>query len=174
MMENWAREPAVIKTFAKHYKTGEIIPDDLLEKFSAAGKFNEGFATTEYIAAAHLDMAYHTNKQEIKDIDKFEDDTLHELGLIPEIEARYRSTYFGHIFAGGYSSGYYSYMWTEVLEADAFEAFKEKGLFHKETANKLKKYVYSSGNTDDLMTQYVRFRGKEPEIEPLLKKRGLN
>ena len=174
MMENWAREPAVIKTFAKHYKTGEIIPDDLLEKFSAAGKFNEGFATTEYIAAAHLDMAYHTNKQEIKDIDKFEDNTLHELGLIPEIEARYRSTYFGHIFAGGYSSGYYSYMWTEVLEADAFEAFKEKGLFHKETANKLKKYVYSSGNTDDLMTQYVRFRGKEPEIEPLLKKRGLN
>ena len=119
-------------------------------------------------------MAYHTNKKEIKDIDKFEDDTLHELGLIPEIEARYRSTYFGHIFAGGYSSGYYSYMWTEVLEADAFEAFKEKGLFHKETANKLKKYVYSSGNTDDLMTQYVRFRGKEPEIEPLLKKRGLN
>ena len=174
IMENWAREPAVIKTFAKHYETGETIPDDLLNKISAAGTFNEGFATTEYVAAAHLDMAYHTNKNAIQDIDKFEDDTLEELGLIPEIESRYRSTYFGHIFAGGYSSGYYSYLWTEVLEADAFEAFKEKGLFDKETADKLKKYVFSAGNTDDLMTQYIRFRGKEPEIEPLLKKRGLN
>ncbi|MFL2683934.1 MAG: M3 family metallopeptidase [Amylibacter sp.] len=174
IMENWAREPEVIKTFARHYETGETIPDDLLNKISAAGTFNEGFATTEYVAAAHLDMAYHTNKNAIQDIDKFEDDTLEELGLIPEIESRYRSTYFGHIFAGGYSSGYYSYLWTEVLEADAFEAFKENGLFDKETADKLKKYVFSAGNTDDLMTQYIRFRGKEPEIEPLLKKRGLN
>ena len=174
MMENWAREPEVIKTFAKHYQTGEIISDELLDKISDAGTFNEGFATTEYVAAAHLDMAYHTDKNTITDIDKFEDQALENLGLIDEIEARYRSTYFGHIFAGGYSSGYYSYLWTEVLEADAFEAFKDKGLFDKETADKLKKYVYSAGNTDDLMTQYVRFRGKEPEIEPLLKKRGLN
>ena len=174
MMENWAREPSVIKTFAKHYETGETIPEDLLNKISAAGTFNEGFATTEYVAAAHLDMAYHTDQDLIEDIDKFEDETLNDLGLIPEIESRYRSTYFGHIFAGGYSSGYYSYLWTEVLEADAFEAFKDKGLFDKETADKLKKYVYAAGNTDDLMTQYVRFRGKEPEIEPLLKKRGLN
>ena len=174
MMENWAREPEVIKTFAKHYQTGEVISDELLDKISDAGTFNEGFATTEYVAAAHLDMAYHTDKNTITDIDKFEDQTLEDLGLITEIEARYRSTYFGHIFAGGYSSGYYSYLWTEVLEADAFEAFKDKGLFDKETADKLKKYVYSAGNTDDLMTQYVRFRGKEPEIEPLLKKRGLN
>ena len=174
MMENWAREPEVIKTFAKHYQTGEVISDELLDKISDAGTFNEGFATTEYVAAAHLDMAYHTDKNTITDIDKFEDQALEDLGLIDEIEARYRSTYFGHIFAGGYSSGYYSYLWTEVLEADAFEAFKDKGLFDKETADKLKKYVYSAGNTDDLMTQYVRFRGKEPEIEPLLKKRGLN
>ena len=174
MMENWAREPEVIKTFAKHYQTGEVISDELLDKISDAGTFNEGFATTEYVAAAHLDMAYHTDKNKITDIDKFEDQVLEDLGLIDEIEARYRSTYFGHIFAGGYSSGYYSYLWTEVLEADAFEAFKDKGLFDKETADKLKKYVYSAGNTDDLMTQYVRFRGKEPEIEPLLKKRGLN
>ena len=174
MMENWAREPEVIKTFAKHYQTGEVISDELLDKISDAGTFNEGFATTEYVAAAHLDMAYHTDKNIITDIDKFEDQALEDLGLIDEIEARYRSTYFGHIFAGGYSSGYYSYLWTEVLEADAFEAFKDKGLFDKETADKLKKYVYSAGNTDDLMTQYVRFRGKEPEIEPLLKKRGLN
>ena len=174
MMENWAREPEVMRTFAKHYKTGETIPDDLLKKISAAGTFNEGFATTEYVAAAHLDMAFHTSKETIKDVDLFEDSALEELGLIPEIESRYRSTYFGHIFAGGYSSGYYSYLWTEVLEADAFDAFKENGLFHKETAEKLKKYVYSAGNTDDLMTQYVRFRGKEPEMDALLKKRGLN
>ena len=99
---------------------------------------------------------------------------LNDLGLIPEIATRYRSTYFGHIFAGGYSSGYYSYLWTEVLEADAFEPFREKGLFDKETADKLKKYVYSAGNTDDLMTQYIRYRGSEPEIEPLLRKRGFD
>ena len=174
MMENWAREPEVIKTFAKHYITGETIPDELLEKISEAGTFNEGFETSEYVAAAHLDMAFHMEKDSIEDIDAFEDETLKNLGLIPEIESRYRSTYFGHIFAGGYSSGYYSYLWTEVLEADAFEAFKQNGLYHKETADKLKKYVYSSGNTKDLMEQYVKFRGKEPDIQPLLEKRGLN
>ena len=174
MMENWAREPEVIKTFALHYKTGEPIPDSLLNKISEAGTFNEGFETSEYVAAAHLDMAYHTSVEDIKDIDKFEDDTLGELGLIPQIESRYRSTYFGHIFAGGYSSGYYSYLWTEVLEADAFEPFREKGLFDKETATKLKEYVYASGNTEDLMTQYINYRGSEPRIEPLLKKRGLD
>ena len=119
-------------------------------------------------------MAYHNSEEDIKDIDKFEDETLAELGLIPQIESRYRSTYFGHIFAGGYSSGYYSYLWTEVLEADAFEPFREKGLFDKETASKLKEYVYASGNTEDLMTQYINYRGSEPTIEPLLKKRGLD
>ena len=174
MMENWAREPEVIKTFALHYQTDEPIPDSLLNKISEAGTFNEGFETSEYVAAAHLDMAYHTSTEDIKDIDKFEDETLGKLGLIPQIESRYRSTYFGHIFAGGYSSGYYSYLWTEVLEADAFEPFREKGLFDKETASKLKEYVYASGNTEDLMTQYVKYRGSEPEIEPLLRKRGLD
>jgi len=174
MMENWAREPEVIKTFALHYQTDEPIPDSLLNKISEAGTFNEGFETSEYVAAAHLDMAYHTSTEDIKDIDKFEDDTLGKLGLIPQIESRYRSTYFGHIFAGGYSSGYYSYLWTEVLEADAFEPFREKGLFDKETASKLKEYVYASGNTEDLMTQYVNYRGSEAEIEPLLRKRGLD
>jgi peptidyl-dipeptidase Dcp len=174
MMENWAREPEVIKSFARHYKTGESIPDDLLGKISEAGTFNEGFGTTEYVAAAHLDMAWHTNEEEISDVNAFEQKALNDLGLIPEIATRYRSTYFGHIFAGGYSSGYYSYLWTEVLEADAFEPFREKGLFDKETADKLKKYVYSAGNTDDLMTQYIRYRGSEPEIEPLLRKRGFD
>ena len=171
MMENWAREPEVIADYAKHYQTDKPMP---LDKVSKASKFNQGFATTEYVAASYLDMAWHTLEGKVENANAFEKQTLDDIGLIPEIASRYRSTYFAHIFAGGYSMGYYSYLWTEVLEADAFEPFKEKGIFDKETANKLKKYVYSAGNTDDLMTQYVRYRGTEPEIEPLLKKRGLD
>ena len=173
-MENWAREPEVIADYAKHYQTDQPMPLELLDKISKASKFNQGFATTEYVAASYLDMAWHTKKEKVEDANQFENKTLSDLGLIEEITSRYRSTYFAHIFAGGYSMGYYSYLWTEVLEADAFQPFKEKGIFDKETANKLKKYVYSAGNTDDLMTQYVRYRGSEPEIEPLLEKRGLN
>ena len=174
MMENWAREPEVIADYAKHYQTDKPMPLELLDKVSKASKFNQGFATTEYVAASYLDMAWHTLEGKVENANAFEKQTLDDIGLIPEIASRYRSTYFAHIFAGGYSMGYYSYLWTEVLEADAFEPFKEKGIFDKETANKLKKYVYSAGNTDDLMTQYVRYRGTEPEIEPLLKKRGLD
>ena len=174
MMENWAREPEVIAEYAKHYKTNEPIPLELLNKISKASKFNQGFATTEYVAASYLDMAWHTQDEQVDDANDFEKKTLDGIGLIPEITSRYRSTYFAHIFAGGYSMGYYSYLWTEVLEADAFEPFKEKGIFDKETADKLKKYVYSAGNTDDLMTQYVRYRGSEPKIESLLEKRGLD
>ena len=174
MMENWAREPEVIADYAKHYQTDKPMPLELLDKVSKASKFNQGFATTEYVAASYLDMAWHTLEGKVENANAFEKQTLDDIGLIPEIASRYRSTYFAHIFAGGYSMGYYSYLWTEVLEADAFELFKEKGIFDKETANKLKKYVYSAGNTDDLMTQYVRYRGAEPEIEPLLKKRGLD
>ncbi len=174
MMENWAREPEVIAEYAKHYKTNEPIPVELLDKISKASKFNQGFATTEYVAASYLDMAWHTQEEQVADANVFEKQTLDALGLIPEITSRYRSTYFAHIFAGGYSMGYYSYLWTEVLEADAFEPFKQKGIFDKETADKLKKYVYSAGNTDDLMTQYVRYRGSEPKIESLLEKRGLD
>ena len=174
MMENWAREPEVIAEYAKHYKTNEPIPTELLDKISKASKFNQGFATTEYVAASYLDMAWHTQEEQIVDANAFEKKTLDGIGLIPEITSRYRSTYFAHIFAGGYSMGYYSYLWTEVLEADAFEPFKEKGIFDKETADKLKKYVYSAGNTDDLMTQYIRYRGSEPKIESLLEKRGLD
>ena len=174
MMENWAREPEVIAEYAKHHETNEPIPLELLDKISKASKFNQGFATTEYVAASYLDMAWHTLDDQVEDANIFEKKTLDEIGLIPEIASRYRSTYFAHIFAGGYSMGYYSYLWTEVLEADAFEPFKQKGIFDKETADKLKKYVYSAGNTDDLMTQYVRYRGSEPKIEPLLEKRGLD
>ena len=174
MMENWAREPAVIAEYAKHYETGKSMPLDLLDKISRAGQFNQGFATTEYVAASYLDMAWHNQEEKVSDANQFEKETLNEIGLIEQIASRYRSTYFAHIFAGGYSMGYYSYLWTEVLEADAFQPFKEKGIFDKETANKLKKYVYSAGNTDDLMSQYVRYRGSEPDIKPLLEKRGLD
>jgi peptidyl-dipeptidase Dcp len=172
-MENWAIEPSVIKSYARHYQTNEPIPLELLDKISKASLFNQGFATTEYLAASYLDMAWHTLEEPIEDANLFEAEILQDLGLIPEITSRYRSTYFAHIFAGGYSSGYYSYLWTEVLDADAFELFKEKGLFDPETANKLKTLIYSSGNTKDLMDQYRAFRGSDPEIEPLLKRRGL-
>ena len=174
MMENWAIQPEVLASYAKHYQTNEIIPQELITKITNAAKFNQGFATTEYVAASYLDMAWHMEEQQIEDANRFEQETLNELGLISQIATRYRSTYFSHIFAGGYSMGYYSYLWTEVLEADAFVPFSEKGIFHKETADKLKKYVYSSGNSDDLMTQYIRYRGSEPNIEALLKKRGFD
>jgi len=173
LMENWANEPSVVQSYAQHYQTNESIPAELLKKISRASKFNQGFATTEYLAASYLDLAWHTREEKVEDANVFEKEILQNLGLIPEIASRYRSTYFAHIFAGGYSSGYYSYLWTEVLDADAFELFKEKGLFDAETANNLKTLIYSSGNTRDLMDQYRKFRGSDPEIEPLLERRGL-
>ena len=173
LMENWANEPSVVQSYAQHYQTNESIPAELLKKISRASKFNQGFATTEYLAASYLDLAWHTLEEKVEDANAFEKEILQNLGLIPEIASRYRSTYFAHIFAGGYSSGYYSYLWTEVLDADAFELFKEKGLFDAETANNLKTLIYSSGNTRDLMDQYRKFRGSDPKIEPLLERRGL-
>jgi len=173
LMENWANEPSVVQSYAQHYQTNESIPVELLQKISKASKFNQGFATTEYLAASYLDLAWHTREERVEDANVFEQEILQNLGLIPEIASRYRSTYFAHIFAGGYSSGYYSYLWTEVLDADAFELFKEKGLFDTETANNLKTLIYSSGNTRDLMDQYRQFRGSDPQIEPLLERRGL-
>ncbi len=173
LMENWANEPSVVQSYAQHYQTNESIPVELLQKISKASKFNQGFATTEYLAASYLDLAWHTREEKVEDANVFEQEILQNLGLIPEIASRYRSTYFAHIFAGGYSSGYYSYLWTEVLDADAFEVFKEKGLFDAETASNLKTLIYSSGNTRDLMDQYRKFRGSDPQIEPLLERRGL-
>ena len=172
--ENWAVEPEVLKLYARHYKTGEVIPQELVDKILQANTFNTGFGTTEYLAAAYLDMAWHTYDGTIEDVNAFEDKVLTELGLIPEIATRYRSTYFSHIFAGGYSMGYYSYMWTQVLDADAYVPFKENGIFDQATAQRLKKYVFSSGNSDDLLKQYIRYRGQEPAIEPLLQKLGFS
>jgi peptidyl-dipeptidase Dcp len=174
IMENWAAEPAVLKMFAKHYKTGEVIPDALIEKMQNSAKYGQGFATTEYLAASLLDMEYHTLKEELSaDVNEFEKSTMEKYGLINEIIPRYRSTYFNHIFAGGYSAGYYSYIWSGVLDTDAFEAFKETSLFDPKTAESFRKNILEKGGSADPMELYKRFRGKEPSIEPLLRKRGL-
>lgn len=177
VLENWMLEPEVLAQFAKHYKTGEVIPQELIDKIQAASKFNQGFATTEYMAAALLDMAWHTlDGKELKDANAFEKATLDELGLIPEIAPRYRTTYFNHIFSsasGGYSAGYYSYIWSEIFAADAYQAFRENGIFDKETADKYKKYILSSGGTQDPIELYKKFRGKEADPKYLMISRGL-
>ncbi len=175
VMENWAMYPTVLNKYAKHYKTGKVIPKNLIEKIKNSSKFNQGFKTVEYLAASYLDMAWHTiTDTTLLDANKFEEKTMNDIGLIPEIIPRYRSTYFNHIFSGGYSAGYYGYIWSEVLDADAFAAFVESGsVYNKELAGRYKKYILSSGGSDDAMTLYKKFRGKEPSIEPLLERRGL-
>lgn len=175
VMENWAAEPEVLKMFARHYETGDVIPDDLIDRIRRSAHFNQGFATTEYLAASFLDMDYHTlTESTIGDVNEFERQSLDAINLIPEIESRYRSTYFNHIFSGGYSAGYYSYIWAEVLDADAFQAFKETSLFDQETATGFRTHILERGGADDAMTLYKNFRGREPEIQPLLDRRGLN
>jgi len=174
IMENWAAEPEVLKMYAKHYQTGEPIPDELIEKIKNSSKFNQGFATVEYLAAAFLDMDWHT-LTEPKEVDPiaFENQSMKKIGLIPEIVVRYRSPYFRHIFSGGYSAGYYSYIWAEVLDADAFQAFKETSLFDQKTATAFRKNILEKGGTEDPMVLYKRFRGAEPKIDALLERKGL-
>jgi peptidyl-dipeptidase Dcp len=175
IMENWGGHPEVLKTYAKHYATGEPIPDDLIEKLDASSKFNMGFVTTEYLAAALLDMDYHTIT-EVKDLDvnAFEEQSMERVGLISEIIPRYKSTYFSHIFSGGYSAGYYSYIWSEVLDKDAFNAFVESGdLFNQELAASFRSDILSRGGSKEAMEMYLDFRGKEPDETALLKARGL-
>ncbi len=174
IMENWAAEPEVMKVYAKHYQTGEPIPDALIEKLEKSGTFNQGFITGEYVAASLLDMDFHApSNPEIADVRAFEKTSMDKIGLIPEFIPRYRSTYFSHIFAGGYSAGYYVYLWAAVLDTDAFNAFKESGdLFNPELAAKFRELLAKSG-ADEGMEVYRKFRGKDPSIEPLLEKRGL-
>lgn len=176
LMENWAMDAEVIKTYAKHYKTGEVIPDELLEKIKNSAKFNQGFASVEYLAASLLDMNYHAigENQDNFDVTAFENDAMAKINMPDEIVVRYRSTYFGHIFAGGYSAGYYGYIWAAVLDADAYAAFKETGdVFNQEKAVAFKENVLEKGGTVEPMKLYVQFRGEEPKIEPLLERRGL-
>ena len=174
ILENWAAEPEVLKIYAKHYKTGEIIPDDLVEKIINSGHFNQGFAMVEYLSASYLDMDWH-NISEAKDFDvnAFEKASMDKAGLIPEIVVRYRSPYFAHVFKGGYSAGYYSYMWAEQLDADAFEAFKETSLFNQEFAQAFRTNILEKGGTGDAMENYIAFRGKKPGIDALLKRKGI-
>lgn len=175
IMENWAVEPAVLKTYALHYETGEPIPKQLIDKIKRARHFNQGFMTVEYLAASYLDMDWHmlTDTSE-KNVAQFEQESMDKIGLIPQIESRYQSTNFGHIFSGGgYSAGYYSYIWAAVLDADAFRAFTETHLFNRDLAASFRKHVLSMGS-NDTMAQYVRFRGAEPKIDALLERRGLD
>jgi len=175
IMEHWVLEPEVLKVYAKHYQTGEIIPLEIVEKLEKSGKFNTGFQTVEYLAASLLDMEYHSLKEPVDlDIRDFENKAMAKYGLIPEIKPRYRSTYFNHIWAGGYSAGYYGYIWCEILDADAFQAFKETGdIFNKEVAAKFEKEILARGSTRDPLDMYIAFRGKEPGIDALLINRGL-
>jgi peptidyl-dipeptidase Dcp len=173
--ENWAGEPEVLKAYAKHYKTGQAIPDKLIQKIQNSSLFNQGFETVEYLAASVLDMDYHgvTAARDI-DVLKFESDAMNKIGLISEIIPRYRTTYFAHIFGGGYAAGYYVYIWAAVLDADAFNAFKSSGdIYNKALAEKFRKYCLAESGDDEGMTQYRKFRGQEPSIDALLKRRGL-
>ena len=171
--EHWATEPEVLKMYAKHYQTGETIPDSLIEKILNQKTFNQGFMTTELLAAAILDMNLH-NLTDTKNLDvlAYEKEAMDQLNLIPEIAPRYRTTYFNHII-GGYAAGYYSYLWANVLDNDAFEAFKEHGIFDKKTADLFRYNVLEKGNSEDPMTLYKNFRGAEPQLEPMFKNRGM-
>ncbi|MGB4704698.1 MAG: M3 family metallopeptidase [Candidatus Saccharicenans sp.] len=173
IMENWVTEPEFLKMYARHYATGEVIPDALINKIRNSSLFNQGFASTEYLAAALLDLYWHkTIFEEDYEVNDFERQVLNKLGLIEAIAPRYRSTYFQHIFSGGYAAGYYVYIWAEVLDSDAFEAFKERGLFDQVTALKFRKEILEKYGSADFLTQYIKFRGREPRKEPLLRKRG--
>ncbi len=177
IMEHWVFEPELLKEYAKHYETGEVIPAELIEKLDKAGKYGQGFATVEYLAASFLDMDFHVLKSIPEDLEPiaFENKVLGDRGLLPQIPSRYRSPYFNHTFGGGYTAGYYSYIWAEVLDCDAYEAFVETGdIFNQEVALKFRKEILERPGVDEAMNLYVNFRGREPGIEPLLKKRGLN
>jgi peptidyl-dipeptidase Dcp len=175
VMENWASDPMVLKMYAKHYQTGEVIPDALIQKLDKASKFGQGFATAEYLASSILDMNFHAITEPIQGTSsEYEATVMKSIGLPTAITARHSSTHFSHIFSGGYSAGYYSYIWSGVLDTDAFEQFKITGdLFNQDKAQSFRKNILEKGGTEDPMALYVRFKGSEPSIEPLLKKRGL-
>ena len=173
IMENWAFQKEVLADYARHYETGEVIPDELVAKIMAAGTFNQGFMTTELTAASILDLKWHMLTEVPADVESFEAKACKEMGLIDEIIPRYRSTYFAHIFSGGYSAGYYSYLWAEVLDKDAFELFEQKGIFDTETSMSFRRNVLEKGGSDEPMLLYKRFRGADPDAGALLRARGL-
>ncbi len=173
MMENWAMHPDVLPTYAKHWETGEPIPQEMIDKLEASSRFNQGFSTTEYVAASLLDMEWHTlTKAEKKDSLAFEARVMDDIGMIPSIITRYRTPYFSHVWGGGYASGYYSYLWAEVLDADAFEYFKEKGIFDRDLARSYRENILEPGGSEHPMDLYLRFRGQKPSVKALLERRG--
>ncbi|AEH01356.1 M3 family metallopeptidase [Lacinutrix sp. 5H-3-7-4] len=175
VMENWCYEKEALELFAKHYETGEVIPMDLINKIKESATFHEGMQTLRQISFGLLDMSWHGGEspESIKNVKTFENKAFQDTKLYPDVEENCMSTAFAHIFQGGYSSGYYSYKWAEVLDADAFDYFKQNGIFNKEIANKFKDNVLSQGGTENPMTLYKRFRGQEPKPEALLKRAGL-
>jgi peptidyl-dipeptidase Dcp len=173
IMENWAFEPEVLATYARHYETGEVIPAELVAKINATGTFNQGFMTTELAAAAILDLKWHMESVVPADVEAFEAEACKQMGLIDEIIPRYRSTYFAHIFSGGYSAGYYSYLWAEVLDKDAYELFKQKGIFDTETSMSFRRNILEKGGSEEPMELYRRFRGADPDPAALVRARGL-
>lgn len=174
VLENWAMEPEVLDMYAFHYETGETIPAELVAKMKKSGTFNQGFAVVEFMSAAILDMDMHTIKEQTDlDANTFEANVMKRINMMDEIIVRYRPTYFAHIFSGGYSAGYYSYTWAEVLDADAFEAFKENGLFDQATAKAFRENVLSAGGSDDAMKLYKQFRGQDPSADAMMKRKGL-
>ncbi len=176
VMEHWVLEPEVLKVYAKHYQTGVVMPQSLVEKITESDKYGQGFATVEYLAASYLDMDFHVLKEIPANMDvmQFEAETLGKRGLLKQIPSRYRTTYFNHTMGGGYTAGYYSYLWAEVLEADAFDAYKETGdIFNQDVAGKFRRYILTPGGIDDAMQMYINFRGKEPGTDALLRNRGL-
>ena len=175
IMEHWAMEPEVLKSYARHVETNQPIPDELIEKLKASQTFNQGFSTTEYLAACYLDMAWHKEAGAGDGaVDDFEQAAMDQIGKIGMVDPRYKSSYFQHIFTGDhYSAGYYVYMWAEVLDADGYEAFRERGIFDAATAKSFRENILEKGGTVDPMTLYKTFRGREPEVQPLLKNRGL-
>ncbi len=175
--EHWTFEPEMLKEYAKHYETGEVIPTELVDRLAECGKYGQGFATTEFLAASLLDMDFHTLKEMPANFDvmAFEKETLGKRGLLKQIPPRYRTTYFNHTMGGGYTAGYYSYIWAEVLDCDAYGAYVESGdIFNQELADKFRKYILAPGGIDDAMDMYKNYRGQEPDIKWLLERRGLN
>jgi len=175
IMENWVLEPEMLKLYARHYQTGEVMPDELVERLQEAARFNQGFRSVEFLAAAFLDLDWHTLTEVVEhDQEAFERQSLTRIGLPKEIPVRYRSPYFNHIFGStpGYSAGYYSYAWAEVLDADAFVAFKQRGIFDRATAQAFRSNILEKGNTGDANELYRRFRGADPRVEPLLERLG--
>jgi peptidyl-dipeptidase Dcp len=175
IMENWVLEKECLDIFAYHYETGEKISNDLIEKIKASGKFLEGLGTMRQLSFAFLDMAYHsTDPSTIKDVSDFESKTSDKTNLFPKIPGTSMSTAFSHIFAGGYSAGYYSYKWAEVLDADAFEFFQTSGIFNRDVAKKFREFILEKGGTQHPMELYKQFRGQEPDVGALLRRAGLH